>query len=281
MEILILFIQSIVYAMCVFMFIYFAKVIADYRVASIFNVDYQILVSENIAVSLRRAGLYLGVAIGMYAAIEGNSSNFIEGLISEIIYGILILIFLFIAMFINDKIILKGINNDEEIKNNNISVGLFEMGSYIATGIIAYGSFIGSGPWYSSIIFFALGQLVLIAMVWIYRYLTKYDSIKEIKEGNIPAGLMIGGIMIAYGLILKASIIGPFTNWTNDLSSFALSALSGILLLLVFANKAIDKLFLPGSNIHKEIAEDKDLPPIIVVVAIKISIAIIISAVIL
>ena len=283
MEIIIPFVQSIVYALSVFVFMFLAKKIADKRVSYLYNADYEIEIRENIAVALRRAGLYLGIAIGMYAAINSNgtATNFVADLGLQVFDGVLIMIFLFSAMFINDKIILKNINNDQALKDNNISVGLVEFGAYIATGLIAYGSFAGTGPWYTSIVFFILGQAALIIMVRIYESFTEYKPIDEVKEANVPAGLMLGGILVAYGFILKASIMGPFTGWITDLTAFAVSSVSGIVLLLLLANKAIDQFFLPGSNIHKEIAEDQDLSPIIVVVAVKIAIALIISAVVL
>lgn len=283
MDLLIYFVQSVIYALIVFLFIFIAKKIADKRVSVLYDADYEMAVSKNMAVSFRRAGLYMAIGIGMFAAVgaDNGTSGFFDNILLQSLDGFLIITFLFLAMYINDKFILKGINNDEALKNNNIAVGLVEFGAYIATGLIAYGSFADSGPWYSSIVFFILGQAVLIGMVLIYEYTTKFNIIEEIKKGNIPAGLMIAGILIAYSLILKASVIGPFNGWGEDLTAFAISTISGILLLLIIANKAIENIFLPDTNIQKEIVEDQDIPPIIVVVAIKITLALIIGSVVL
>ena len=283
MDLLIYFAQSMVYAVVVFLFIFLAKKIADKRVSVLYNADHEIVSAQNMAVSFRRAGLYLAIGIGMFAAAgtDSTSSGFIDSLLLQIVDGILIMFFLFCAMYINDKFILKNINNDEALKNNNIAVGLVEFGAYVATGLIAYGSFADTGPWYSSIVFFILGQSVLVVMVLIYEYSSKIKVLEEIKNGNIAAGLMVAGILIAYSLILKAAIIGPFSGWSEDLLAFAISAISGILLLLVIANKAIENIFLPNTDIYKEIVVDQDIPPIIVVVAVKITLALVIGAVVL
>jgi len=283
MDLLIYFAQSMVYAVLVFLFIFLAKKIADKRVVALYDADHEIGSAKNMAVSFRRAGLYLAIGIGMFAAAGADSAraSFLDNLLLQAIDGILIMIFLFCAMYINDKFILKNINNDEALQNNNIAVGLVEFGAYIATGLIAYGSFADSGPWYSSIVFFVLGQTVLVVMVLIYEYTSSIKVVEEIKKGNIAAGLMVAGILVAYSLILKASIIGPFSGWSEDLLAFVLSALSGILLLLIIANKAIENIFLPNTNLHKEIVVDQDIPPIIVVVAVKITLALVIGAVVL
>ncbi|NQY95354.1 MAG: DUF350 domain-containing protein [Campylobacteraceae bacterium] len=283
MDLLIYFAQSMVYAVVVFLFFFLAKKIADKRVSVLYNADHEIVSAQNMAVSFRRAGLYLAIGIGMFAAAgsDSTSSGFIDSLLLQIVDGILIMFFLFCAMYINDKFILKNINNDEALKNNNIAVGLVEFGAYVATGLIAYGSFADTGPWYSSIVFFILGQSVLVVMVLIYEYSSKIKVLEEIKNGNIAAGLMVAGILIAYSLILKAAIIGPFSGWSEDLLAFAISAISGILLLLVIANKAIENIFLPNTDIYKEIVVDQDIPPIIVVVAVKITLALVIGAVVL
>jgi uncharacterized membrane protein YjfL (UPF0719 family) len=260
---------------------FIAKKLADFRVRGVYNADYEIETAENTSVALRRVGLYLGIAIAMFGALStGNTNGFEKDLVAQLVDGSLIIIFLAVAMYINDKILLSGIDNTQALKDNNISVGLVEMGAYIGTGLIAYGSFAGTGPWYSSIVFFILGQIMLIAMVKVYEYFSSYDALEEIKNGNIPAGLMVGGTMVAYGLILKASIMGPFNGWEQDLIGFGISAFSGIV-LLVLVNMGIDKLFLPNTNVHKEIKIDRDLPPIMVVVAVKIAIALTISAVVL
>jgi uncharacterized membrane protein YjfL (UPF0719 family) len=283
MEVLVSFLHAFIYSSIVIIFMFIAKKFADIKVGFLYDANQQIQTFSNIALAFRRSGLYLGVAIAMFVSIGDikDTSNLANNIIAQIIDGSLILIFLFLAMVINDKILLKNINNNQAILQNNIAVSLVEFGSFIATSIIAYASFYGDGPWYSSIIFFILGQVLLILMVVIYESFMKFDILESIKDDNISSGLLICGVLISYSIVLKSTIMGPFISWSNDLFHFAISALSGIILLLILSNSLINRLFLVKTSIKKEIIENKNIPSILIVVSLKIAIALVISSVVL
>ena len=63
--------------------------------------------------------------------------------------------------------IVPGFANDGAVADGNSAVAFTEFGSYIATAMIASASFGGGeGSWLTAIVFFALGQLALIAGFW-------------------------------------------------------------------------------------------------------------------
>lgn len=261
--------HSIVSATIVFSFIFIMKIIVDKIVSSHYVADKEII-TGNIAISLRRSGLYIGTAIALFSTID---SWYIQ-----IIDGAAIIIFMLLAMFVSEVIIFPKFDNIIALKDNNKSIGFAEAGLFIATGIIAAGSFSGEGPWISSIVFFILGQLILIGAININEYLNK-GTITAIQNGNISAGLIVGGLAIAYALILKATIAGPFHGWIQDISSFFVSVFFGGILLLLFSNKIIERLFFSERSIKKDVLDD-NYAVISVVVAIKIAIAITISGVV-
>lgn len=272
MELLINVVYSFISAIIVFGFMYLAKLLVDVRVKKIYNADIEIEEENNFAVALRRAGLYIGIAIAMFGAIKGS-------FFLQIIDGFIILSFMMISMTISEHIIFPKINNLEALKNKNIAVGIIEFSLYVATGIIAFASFEGHGPWYASIVFFILGQILLVAMTRIYEILHP-NILKNIQENSIASGILLGGIIIAYSMLLKAAVEGPFTSWTDDLIAFSISAILGLIMLLILANKAVDRLFLTGSNIKKEL-EEENPAALFVVVSVKIAIAYVISGVVL
>lgn len=261
--------ESLISAILVFIFIYATKIIMDLIVKSKYNANIEIEENNNMGIAFRRFGMYIGMGIAMYSSVNSY--------LIQIMDGFLILIFMMIAVQIGDKITIPGVNNTNELKKGNVAVGIAEAGLFIATGIIAFGSFSGEGPWYSSIVFFLLSQIVLIIMARVFE-LIHGDVVPAIKEGNTAAGLLLGGSMIAYALILKTAVAGNFISWEVDLISFGISVISGFILILLFANKVIDRLFLPGTTIKKEI-EDRNVSAILVVVAMKFVVAFIISAV--
>ena len=271
-------------------FIYIVKKLDDWRTKD-FDDDTHID-DGNIAVGLRRAGLYLGVAIAISGTLDGSSKGFFIDIIQLLVDGFIIIGFMFSARFINDVIMFNHINNDEECiktfqlsngseSTGNTAVGVVEAGMYIATGFILSGSFSGSGGSFfqgiaSAILFFIVGQITLLFFGFIYENITSFNVRDEIKNNNLAAGIGLGGILIALGIILKASISGPFTGWTNDLLSFGIYAAFGIIMLLMF-RKAADILLLPTTDIATEVKEDKNVAALIVIQSAINAIAIIIA----
>ncbi|CCK78483.1 DUF350 domain-containing protein [Desulfobacula toluolica] len=282
--------QGFIYVVIGILFIWLVKKIDDWRTRD-FDDDVHID-DGNIAVGLRRSGLYLGVAIALSGALGGSSKGFFLDLSHLLIDGFIITLFMFSSRFINDFIMLGNINNDQECVKSfvqpdgrkvvgNTAVGMVEAGMYVATGFILNGSISGSGGTFvqsivSAILFFILGQLALLIVGFLYELITPFNVKNEIKSNNLAAGIGLGGILIALGIILMSSISGPFTGWANDLTSFGIYAVYGILMLLIF-RIVIDKLLLPTTDIATEVKEDRNVAALIVVVSAINAVAIIIA----
>ncbi|MBU1195626.1 MAG: DUF350 domain-containing protein [Proteobacteria bacterium] len=282
--------QGFIYVIAGICFIGLVKKIDDWRTKD-FNDDDHID-DGNLAVGLRRAGLYLGIAIALSGVISGISSGFFIDLIQLLIDGLIIAGFMFSSRFINDFIMLGHINNDAEcIKTftrkdgsrviGNTAVGTVECGMYIATGFILRGAFSGAGGTFfqgiaSAIVFFILGQMALLVFGFLYELITPYNIRNEIKNNNPAAGIGLGGILIALGIILMGSLSGPFTGWSNDLLSFGIYTAYGIIMLLIVST-LVDKLLLPTTSIAVEVTEDHNSAALIVVASVMSAVAIIIS----
>lgn len=256
-----------------------AKFMADRRTVE-FDDDAHID-DGNLAIGVRRAGLYLGIAIALSASIGGDSRGFLPDVITLFTDGALILICLFSCRHINDKIMLGPINNDQECMKGNASVGIVEACMYIATGFVLNGSLSGSSNTLlesvlSTIVFFILGQFTLLVFGYLYELITPFNVRDEIQNSNLAAGLGLGGILIALGIILRSSIEGPFTGWSIDIVNFGMYALYGIIMLLVF-RLIIDKMLLPTTKLSVEIVEDKNVAALLVVESAIIAVAIIIA----
>jgi uncharacterized membrane protein YjfL (UPF0719 family) len=256
-----------------------AKFMADRRTVE-FDDDAHID-DGNLAVGLRRAGLYLGIAIALSASIGGASVSFLSDVITLVADGVLILICLFSCRFINDKIMLGPINNDQECMKGNAAVGVTEACMYIATGFVLNGSLSGTNSnlmesVLSTIVFFILGQLVLLIFGYLYEVITPFNVRDEIKNNNLAAGIGLGGILVALGIILRSSIEGPFTGWGDDIANFGMYALYGIIMLLIF-RAIIAKMLLPTTKLSVEIVEDKNVAALLVAESAIIAVAIIIA----
>lgn len=274
--------QGLVYATITFLFIVFAKYIADKRTTE-FDDDYEILEKSNKAVGFRRAGLYIAYAIAFSGTLSGKSAGFVNDILTLLIDGILITVCLFACRAINDRIMLAKIKNDEEVMKGNIAVGLAECGMYIATGFVLNGSFTGTSEGIflgliNALVFFVIGQAALLFCGLCYEIITPFNVRKEIEKGNAAAGTALAGMLIALGVILRASIAGPTMGWAADLLSFGLYTVYGIVLLLAF-RKAIDKFLLPSTSLAVEVERDQNVAALSLTQAGIVAVAIVISAV--
>lgn len=287
--------QGAVDTLFVLLILAVAKKVRDMRFASALqaaggsapeiSADYQIEEASNLAVALRRCGLSIGFGFGLAGVVSGGVVRFSAGMdavlqdMGELAgYCALLLVFLFIAEIIADKIVLGSINNALELKNRNDAVGLAEFGIFVATGLIAYGSFHGDGGgWATALGFFAMGQAALILFALVYEWVTPVKLLDEIKKGNAAAGLMLGGTLITLGIILCFAIAGPFTNWRDGIIGFALSAGVGIVLLIPF-QILIDKVFLPNTTLQIEVERDQNIAACAVTVCLQVALAIMIGS---
>jgi uncharacterized membrane protein YjfL (UPF0719 family) len=191
--------------------------------------------APNLALSLRHAGLYLAIAIAMTTALQGNTNGFGADVFEVLRDGAVITVALVFAQKLNHWCVIPGIDNDQAVAGGNTAVALTEFGSYIATGMIASASFGGGeGSWLAALVFFALGQLALIGGFWAQERLLPGSFVAEVARGREGAGVAVAGVLIALGVILRASIAGPFLGWQASLRTFGLYALGGILFLVAF-----------------------------------------------
>ncbi len=271
--------SGLVYILITFFYIALVKWISDKKAKSVdVDVNRALTDENNMAFALRRGGLYLAISIAMSGAIFGPSAGLWQDVQVLLLDGLLICIFILIAQQINDKMILSGINNIQALKENNQAVGFTELGAYLATGIIAMASFTGEGGGVlSSLVFFVLGQALLILATRIYEWSTPWSVRQEIAQANTAAGVLLGSVMLAISIAIYGAISGNFNNWQDDIVLFLVNGSIAVVLLII-ASKLIDPLFLTGSNVATEVAANKNTAAITIVVAIKIAIAIMINA---
>lgn len=273
--------QAVVFAALALAFMWLAKLFVDLRMRGVYHADRQVAESQNGAVALRRAGLYIGVAVGMLGALSGGSGDFATDVLEMALEGAAVLLFLLVGQGITDALVIPGIRNAEALRDGNLAVGLVELGIAVATGLVAYGSFAGEGGGLvSAVVFFCLGQLGLIVLAVAYERITPYHVLDGVRSGNTAAGLMLGGMLLAFGFILNSSLHGSFVSYQQDLLSFGLSAATGMVMLLLL-QWPVDRLFLPGTTLRNEIETSPNPAAVAVAVSVKIALAIVISAVLI
>lgn len=215
---------------------------------------------QDLDLALTYAGTYFALMIGFIGV-----QNVI--FINQLLESAMLLGFIFASYEIFKKVF---------VTENNLSFSIFKLGYMTGTGIIAMGAFSGLAPLYSTVMFFILGQMALIAIVFLYKSVFHPTILEKISKNNLSAGMLLAGTLISYSLLLYSAIYGDASTIIEDLKSFLLFAGVGILFFLLFANKFIDHVFLPITEIKDELEED-NLGAILIVVFIKVGFAFLIA----
>ena len=249
-----------------------------------YNADEQ-LAGGNLAVGLRRIGAQFGLAIAVTGVLSSSSGDtLLADLVSTALYGLVAVMFILSSLFITDRLVLPGINNQEALKQGNIAVGFVELGMLVATGIVAYSSMVGEGGgMLSSLSYFIAGQITLVALVIIYEkvFVRNFDIVEAIGNKNVASGIYLGGKMIAYSLILKSAIAGNGSSalLADLVLEFLAVAALGMLFLYLF-EYLLDRLIVTSANLSSMLSKDS-IVPVMQLASAKIGIALILSNAIL
>jgi len=231
-----------------------------------YSIDDELTTKDNTALALSMAGYYLGVIIIFLGAIIGpdiEEPTRMELFMSIGIdagYAVLGIVFLNLGRLVVDRLVLTSFSTKKEIiEDRNVGTGAVEFGSYVATALVIAGAISGeTGGLLSAVVFFALGQLVLVIFARFCQFITSYDLHAEIEKDNYAAGIAFGGSLIAVGIVLLKATSLPFDgNWQASLTDFGLIvALSFV--VFVVARFVTDKALLPKSSLSHEIAVDQN-----------------------
>ncbi len=268
--------QLAVYPLLGMLVVWLVKLADDKRAP--FDEDKAMLLESNLAVALRKSGICLGLFLALAGILSGRSPKITIDLWNFFQGTVMIVILLFITFEINKRIILRKINNDEAAAKGNVAVGAVEFSTFVGTGIIMNGAFTGEGGGLLAAgVFFALGQIALVITFYLEAAISGRNIQEEIEiKGNLAEGIDVAGILIAISIILRASIIGPFTGWIPGLRGFGIYLALGLLALFVF--KAVArKIFMPRVSYADEMDKQHNEAVAIFAACIEISVAVFIA----
>ncbi len=260
---------SLSYVVLGFIVLVVAKVAKD--LFTPFKIDEELTSRDNPALGIAVAGYFAGVVIIFLGAIIGpddpgeiTSVAFLRSIGVDLLYAIGGIVALNVGRGVVDKLVLYKFSTVKEIiTDRNIGTGAVECGCFIATALIVAGAIHGESGNHASgvltaVVFFVLGQLVLVLFTRCYQWATKYDVHEEIEKDNVAAGVALGASMIALGIVILRGTAGDFVGWGTNLTSFAIACLLGFVLLTTL-RKVTDWMLLPGTTIAVEIARDRNI----------------------
>lgn len=247
-------------------FMYMVKTFCNFRMNRVYGVTVtQAADNNNTAFGIFRGSMLIAVALAMLGTVNGD-------FITQAWHGLMGVVFIYLATELSDRIILPGYDDRAAIiKHGNVAVATMVAGFMVSTGIVAYSSFVGNGPWWTSILFFAVGQTILLGMSRVYEAIHP-EMLENIKKGETASGLMMGGMFVAFAMILNGAIAGDFVSIEKDLMDIAISVAIGVGMLVIFVNKIVDKLFISHMTMQ-EMVDTNNVTATSVMVSIKIMLA--------
>ncbi|MBT7271689.1 MAG: DUF350 domain-containing protein [Nitrospina sp.] len=219
-----------------------------------YNIKDELVEKDNMAFALVLSGYYLGLTFAIGGVIAGPSAGLENDLIDMLIYGPLAIVLLNLSALINNRFILSEFDIRKEIlEDQNSGTGVVEFAVFVATGLNIFGAIFGEGgSIVTAIAFWALGQTVLVLIGKYYNLITKYNIHEHIEKDNVAVGIGFAGALIGIGNLLRAASAENFISWEENLMTFTLYMLVGLILLPV-ARILTDRILLPGRSLADEL----------------------------
>jgi uncharacterized membrane protein YjfL (UPF0719 family) len=247
-------VSAAIFIIVFFIFFLIGKVINDLLHRE-YKLNFELVEKDNAALALAVVGYYFGLVLAIGGTIAGPSVGLVEDLYDLVIYGILSIILLNISWFLGDKLILFKFRVSEElIRDHNQGTGVVSAGISVASGFIIYGAVSGEGGGiWTVLVFWALGQVLLILAGLVYELITPYNIHEEIEKDNVAAGVSFAGALVSIGVIIGLAGEGDFTAWSIDLPVYIGFAALGLVLLPII-RLLTDKVLLPTVKLSDEIS---------------------------
>ena len=246
-------ISSLIYLAVAFILFFVGKMAYQLFHRNI-NVNHELVEHDNFAFSVAYVGYFIGLLLSIGSAILGESNGLWIDLMDIAVYGVLAILLLNFSIIINDKIILNTFHvKTEIIEQKNVGTGVVEGAMAVSTGLIILGAIHGEGfgaggPIVTALLYWILGQVILLITAKVYNLITPYDVHEHIEKGNIAVGIGFAGALIAIANLIRFALMHDFESWEITLQSVAVDVGIGLLFLPIVRLLA-DKILLPGKNL--------------------------------
>ena len=219
-----------------------------------YNVQEELVEKDNLAFALAHTGYFIGLVLAIGGIMMGETEGLLIDLMYIGIYGFIALVLLNLSIIINDKIILRKFSVKKEItEDQNEGTGLLEGASSIATGLIIMGSIYGEGGGIVTVlIYWVVGQILLIFTSFVYNWITPFDVHEHIEKDNVAVGVAMAGVIIAVGNLIRHGLMHDFESWYATAEYIAIDFGIGMAFIPV-ARVITDKILLPGRSLTDEL----------------------------
>jgi uncharacterized membrane protein YjfL (UPF0719 family) len=217
----------------------------------------ELLHRDNPALGLRYALFAIATVLavlGIFDRAQGDSGVW---LFSQ--HAILAVLLIYLSRFLNDWLILYRFDNNREVvQGKNSAVALVEGATYLASAYIIAGAF---DDWENgrllAIIWFLIGQLLLIGLAFVYRAADRSID-AALDDQNLAAGISLASFLLAGGMVCGAVISGPSHGWRDDLLTVAVY-IATWLIVMALAHIVSDLLSFRSTRVRDEVMEQRNI----------------------
>jgi uncharacterized membrane protein YjfL (UPF0719 family) len=228
-------------------------------------INEELTIRDNPAFGVAFGGYVVGMAIALSGALFPWSGVTLgEEILTIALFGALAAVLMRVSLWINDRAILHQFCIEKElVTDHNLGTGFVMAGSCIATGFMLRGVMAGFSNSLlaglrDAMVYFLVGQVVLVAGGWVYAKTARYEVHDEIERKNHAAGLSFGGFLAALGYIVSTALTGATSEWMDEIITALVIAGVGMV-LLVFARVVADFVLLPTASLADEISAERNL----------------------
>lgn len=246
---------------------------------------------DNFAFGISVAGSIAALGIVLTGAISGETAHsYMVEFIGMLSYGLFGLLLIKVGRFVHDKFALNQLDKTEQIKNRNITVGIVDAAGAIATAIVIRAVLL----WVDGLSFatflaitsgFVVSQAMLILVTRIkesqYKKNNQEDCMQEaFEKGQIALAIRYAGQMISTALAVTAAsyflTYSPETLISNIIGWLVFGIV--MTLLVVVLTTIAKRIILWGIDLVEEVDQQHNIGVASVEMAISISIALILTA---
>ena len=240
---------------------------------------------DNFAYGIAMAGGILSLALMLTGAVSGQpGSTYLNEIISVLAYGILGLLLIKVGRWMQDKIVLRGIELQDQIRAGNLAAALVDAANTIATGLMLRAVML----WVETD---ALGGLllvltafvsvqILLAIVasyrgWVYSRRHDRSSLQlALNDGQIALAIRFFGHVIGVALAVTAAS-GIVAYFTEDIALALLRWVGVALILTIFLSLIASlarKIVLLGVDVVEEVDNQNNVGVAAIEAAIAIAV---------
>ncbi|GIX49136.1 MAG: hypothetical protein KatS3mg131_3347 [Candidatus Tectimicrobiota bacterium] len=219
---------------------------------------------DNPAIGLAVAGYLFGVVWTIAVLLSAPSRGLWQDVLDVLLYGGVGIVLL-TAVALGTCRVFLGMPVRPQLEARNVAAAVVVAAVYAATSLTYSGALSGEGGGFGILLlFFVLGQLALLGVTYVFRWLTGYDDVREIAAGNLATGLALAGLLVGVGIVVAWAVSGDYLGLGESLLHFLL-ALAFVALFYPVRQVVVQTLLLGGplrwrgSLLDEEVARDRNV----------------------